>query len=80
MNSVTIDYFKDAIESSLCNVYVNRRVAELTGFDVKELDRFIEERSKSFLDATSSKGILEMSKVVKDLTLLSEKRVENMLK
>lgn len=69
-------YFKTSIESALCHVYVDRRIAELTGFDVNELDDFIKERSKAFYEATKDKSLIEMTEVVENLTRLSHERAE----
>lgn len=72
-------YFKDNIESSLCRILVNRRVAELTGFDVKELDDFIATRGKDFKESLGNKSLIEMMYVVHSLAELSEQEIRKAL-
>ncbi len=73
-----IKYFKDTIESSLCHVFVDRRVAELMGCDINEIDDFIEERCSTFQEALSHKSLLEMSEILRKLTNLSEQTVKEL--
>lgn len=76
MNEINLEYFLDSIESALCHAYVDRRVAQLGGFDVKAIDDFITERSTFFKEALASKGLDEMSEVLQALTQLSEERAK----
>ena len=78
--NVTIDYFKDAIESRLAHIYVTRRTAEILGFDAKELDRFIAERSRTFYESTERMNPIELSTAIQKLTKLSEENIKSMLK
>ncbi len=71
--------FLDGIESRLCNVYVNRRVAELVGYDVKEIDDFIEERSNALKETLANKNLIEMVHITEALSEISSKNIEEIL-
>lgn len=71
--------FLDGIESRLCNVYVNRRVAELCGYDVAEIDKFIEERSNSLKAVLSGKSMLEMVSITEALAKMSAESISEIL-
>lgn len=73
---IDMNYFKTSIESALCHIYVDRRIAELIGLDVSELDDFIKEKSKAFYESTKDKSFIEMTEVVENLTRLSHERAE----